>query len=140
MKKFLLTAVFAVLALTVSAQYSAPFTTYTPVYVDGYGNSSQQYSNPFANSEPIFTPPSQPQQQQSQILSTRGYYFKNNQWNSVLVKVQVIGDYVYVVGVKKQTGWSSDKLKASSTQLMPQNIRESFDYYVSDYSYGRIYF
>ena len=135
----------AVMVMSLSA--SAQFTTFEPVIVDRNGNRVQMNSgnnsyNNYYNMNPYnYGTPQRQQQQPTQVISTRGYYIKNNQWNSVLIRVKVVGEDVYVVGIKRQaTGWSNSSSKASSTQFMQQEIRDNFDYYVGDYVYGNIYF
>lgn len=140
---------FLLMAMMMSLTASAQFTTYKPVIVDrngnwvnyNDGNNNSNYSNPYNNNTYQYRTPQRSQQQQSQTISTRGYYIYNNQWKSVLIKVQIIDDKVYVVGIKRQsTGWANEKKQAYSTQLMQQEIKDNFDYYIGDYVYGKIYF
>lgn len=140
---------FVLMAMMMSLTASAQFTTYKPVIVDrngnwvnyNDGNNNSNYSNPYNNNTYQYRTPQRSQQQQSQTISTRGYYIYNNQWKSVLIKVQIIDDKVYVVGIKRQsTGWANEKKQAYSTQLMQQEIKDNFDYYIGDYVYGKIYF
>lgn len=142
-------AMFVLMAMMMSLTASAQFTTYKPVIVDrngnwvnyNDGNNNSNYSNPYNNNTYQYRTPQRSQQQQSQTISTRGYYIYNNQWKSVLIKVQIIDDKVYVVGIKRQsTGWANEKKQAYSTQLMQQEIKDNFDYYIGDYVYGKIYF
>ena len=143
MKKFM----FIATALLMSLSASAQFTVFEPVIVDRNGNwvnresnSSRDYNNSYDFNMPQPSQPSQ-QQQQSQVFSTRGYYINNNQWVSVLLKVKVIEDNVYVVGIKRSTtGWSNESIRAYSTELMQKEIKDNFDYYIGDYVYGKIYF
>lgn len=135
----------AVMMMSLSA--SAQFTTFEPVIVDRNGNRVQMNSgnnnyNNYYNTNPYnYSTPQRQQQQPSQLLSTRGYYINDNQWNSVLLRVKVVGEDVYVVGIKRQaTGWSNSSSKAFSTQFMQQEIKDNFDYYVRDYIFGNIYF
>lgn len=158
MKKLL--SLLAVMLIAISADAQAPFTYYRPLqpstgggsnsqpsynYGNGYGNSygnsygnnyGNSYGNSYYNSAPRST-----QQEEAQVLSTRGYYVKDNQWNTVLLRVKVVGNNVYVVGIKRSsTGWSQQSTKASTTDHLQKEIKEVFDYYIGDYVYGRIYF
>lgn len=143
MKRLMLIGAVMMMSLSTSAQ----FTTFEPVIVDRNGNrvqmnsSNNSYNNYYNTTPYNYGTPQRQQQQPAQVISTRGYYIKNNQWNSVLIRVKVVGEDVYVVGIKRQaTGWSNSSSKASSTQFMQQEIRDNFDYYVGDYVYGNIYF
>ena len=145
MKRNLLFVILLFAAFNAFAQ--APFTHYRPAPDVQYSpQPSNDYNNLFNynyNTTPNYynsTP--QPQQQEpSQILSTRGYYIKNGQWNSVLLKVKVVGERVYVVGIKREnTGWNDCNYQAYTTNLMQQEIKQNFDYYIGDYNYGKIYF
>lgn len=146
MKKY----VFFFMAMMMSMVASAQFGVYQPVIVDRNGNwvnrgtnSNSYNNNNYQNYNPYnYSTPQRPQQQKkSQIVSTRGYYINNNQWNSVLLKVQVIDEKIYVVGIKRSsTGWSNESIRAYSTELMQKEIKDNFDYYIGDYVYGRIYF
>ena len=94
----------------------AQFTTYEPVIVDRSGNwvnrneslNSNNYNN--YNNENNYNysiPQRSEQQQQSQILSTRGYYFNNNQWNPVLLRVKVIGENAHnFISLNRKNGIS----------------------------------
>lgn len=135
--------------MLITGKSSAQFTVYKPVIVDRNGNWVNRNNEtnspglaPFdINPYNFGSTPQQPQVQESQVISTRGYYINNNQWNSVLIKVQIIGDNVYVVGIKRQSvGWTNEKTRAYSTELMQKEIKDNFDYYIGDYSYGKIYF
>lgn len=135
--------------MMISLTASAQFTTYEPVIVDRNGNwvnynnhnNNSNYSNPYNDNSYQYRTPQRSQQQQSQTISTRGYYINNNQWKSVLLKVQIVDEKVYVVGIKRQaTGWSNDRVRAYSTELMQKEIKDNFDYYIGDYVYGKIYF
>jgi hypothetical protein len=148
MKKLL--SILAVMLIAISADAQAPFTYYRPAqpstgggnysqpsynYGNGYGNSYGN-SNSYYNSTPRYSQP-----QAAQVLSTRGYYYKDNQWHAVLLRVKIVDEKVYVVGIKRSTtGWSEQSSRASSTNLLQKEIRDVFDYYVNDYVYGRIYF
>lgn len=132
--------------MMMSLSASAQFTTFEPVIVDRNGNRVQMnsgtnsYNNNYNTNPYNYSTPKR-QQQPAQVISTRGYYIKNNQWNSVLIRVKVVGEDVYVVGIKRQTtGWANSSSKAYSTQFMQQEIRDNFDYYIGDYIYGNIYF
>ena len=119
MKKLML--IISVMLISISA--SAQFTTYEPVIVDRSGNrvdlnsGSNSYGfnnqyNPYNYSSPQRPQQVQPQAQpqvESQVISTRGYYIKNNQWNSVLIRVKVVGENVYVVGVFEKFSCSLDR-------------------------------
>lgn len=134
-------SLFIIFAMFFSITASAQFVIFESV--EGYGNrSQQQYNNSgynsYNNQNQYYQAPPKPQ---SQIISTRGYYIKDNQWNSVLLKVKVVGNDVYVVGIKRQTtGWTESNLKAHSTLLRQQEIKDNFDYFVGDYVYGDIFF
>ena len=146
MKKLLLFLSVMLISLSASAQ----FTVYKPVIVDKNGNWVNRNDNNSNNYNPNndniynFSTPQrsqQQQQQQSPAISIRGYYNSNDQWKSVLIKVQIIDKKVYVVGIKRQTtGWSNEKTRAYSTELMEKEIKDNFDYYIGDYVYGKIYF
>ena len=144
MKKNLLIILTSIISLSASAQ----FTTFEPVIVDRYGNrvemnSSRSNSNSSSNYY-NYNPYNYQQRQQvhsSQTLSTRGYYIKNNQWHPVLLKVKVIGEEIWVTGIKRQTiGWSNCDKRVNSTRYLQEEISNSFDYYVGDYEFGNIYF
>lgn len=133
-------SLFIIFAMFFSITASAQFVIYESA--EGYGSrSQQQYNNSGYNNYNLDQYYQAPPKPQSQIISTRGYYIKNNQWNSVLLKVKVVGNDVYVVGIKRQsTGWSNSNTKASTTDIMQREIKDNFDYYIRDYGYGIIYF
>ena len=135
---------FVMLFLLMCLSASAQFVVYRSLEPVNSNNGSNSYNNSNSNSYEQFnyTPPQRTQpQSQSQVISIRGYYVKDNQWNTVLLRVSVINDNVYVVGIKRNsTGWSNSKIKAYSTELMQQEIKDAFDYYIGDYVYGKIYF
>lgn len=141
MKKLL--SCLLVMLVSISASAQVQFYQYKPYQPSRSGNS---YGNNYGNnygSDNLFnySTPQRPQQQYSQIISTRGYYIKGNQWHSVLLRVKVIDEQVYVVGIKRSTtGWSNEPTRAYSTELMQKDIKENFDYYINDYINGRIYF
>ena len=145
MKKIIFIALTMMVSLAASAQYSAPFVIYTPITGGSNGsNSNNLNSNNYGGYNPFgydsySMPGRSHQQQESQVLSTRGYYKKNGQLCSVLIRVQVRGNDVYVVGIKKSSvGWTNTQIKAET--LLFDELKDHFDYYVHDYSYGRIYF
>lgn len=148
MKKLL--SLLAVMLIAITADAQAPFTYYRPVQPstggDGYSQPSYNYGNSYSNgygnsNSYYYSAPQSSQQEGSQVLSTRGYYIKDNQWNTVLLRVKIVDEKVYVVGIKRSTtGWSEQSSRASSTNLLQKEIRDVFDYYVNDYIYGRIYF
>ena len=140
MKKLL--SLLAVMLIAITADAQAPFTYYRPVQPSTGGDSYSQPSYNYGNSNSYYySAPQSSQQEGSQVLSTRGYYFKDNQWNTVLLRVKVVGNNVYVVGIKRSsTGWSQQSTKASTTDYLQKEIKEVFDYYIGDYVYGRIYF
>lgn len=132
-------------AMLMSINSYAQFTTYEPVIVDGNGNWVNRNSGSYPNYSPdnYRAPQRAPQrsQQNNPIISTRGYYFKDKELKTVLLRVKMIDDNLYVVGIKRNsTGWSNTKTKVSSTQFMQKEIRDIFDYYIRDYNYGIIYF
>ena len=123
----------------------AQFITYEPVIVDHNGNrvdinsstsNNYNYYNPNINDTPQGF-----QQAPSQVSSIRGYYIKNNQWNSVLIRVKIVGENISVVGVKRSIGWDNRNFyiyKVSPT--MSQEIKDNFEYYINAYDFGNIYF
>lgn len=156
---------FAVLFVSVAVYAQSPFMVYKPFMSDRNGNRtdmsngsksnnynnyynykspqrSNSYGNNYYNYNPYYNSSSQQSQQKmSQLISTRGYYIKNNQWWSVPLRVKIIDERVYVIGIKRQsTGWANETIKASSTDFMQKEIRDNFDYYIRDYGYGVIYF
>ncbi len=142
MKKLL--SILAVMSITITAYAQAPFTIYKPLLPSTGGSYSQPSYN-FGNSYDEgnyyhYNAPRSNRQENSQVISTRGYYVKDSQWYSVLLKVKVIGEDVYVVGIKRATGWSRQSTKAYPTDYLQEKIKEVFDYYIGDYIYGRIYF
>lgn len=138
--------VFILLTLLMCLSASAQFVVYRSLEPVNSNNGANSYNNSNYNNYYQFnyTPPQRSQSQpqpQSSVISIRGYYVKDNQWNTVLLRVSVINDDVYVVGIKRNsTGWSNSKIKAYSTELMQQEIKDAFDYYIGDYVYGKIYF
>lgn len=136
-------SLFFIVAMLVSTTASAQFVVFESATVGSNSRKIQQQSsndsyNGYYNQNQYYQSPQRPQ---TQVLSTRGYYIKDNQWNSVLLRVKIIGDDIYVIGINRQsTGWSNCSSKASSTQFMQQNIKDNFDYYIGDYVYGKIYF
>lgn len=140
MKKYLFVTILLLTSITVFAQ-NAPFVIYTPAPDIRSNNSYNNYYNYNNNYDNLYNIQPRQQEHSSQTLSTRGYYIKNNQWNPILLKVQIVGEDIRVIGIKRQTvGWTKSDYKAYSTQLMQQEIKDNFDYYIGDYEYGKIYF
>lgn len=144
MKK--LFSILAVMFIVISADAQAPFTYYRPLQPStgggSYSQPSYNYGNRYGNSNSYYnSTPRYSQREAPQVLSTRGYYYKDNQWHAVLLRVKIVDELVYVFGIKRSTtGWSEQSSRAYSTNLLPKEIRDVFDYYVNDYIYGRIYF
>ena len=141
MKKFILTALVMLVSITAFAQ----FTVYEPVIVErnrNSGNTNSGYYNNRSYGNNNYYNYSTPQQTQpSQTTTVRGYYIKNNQWHSVLMRVRIDGDDVYINGIKRSMGWDNNKYPIYSVQpTMPQTIKENFEYYINAYDYGKIYF
>lgn len=141
MKKFILTTLVMLTSITAFAQ----FTVYEPVIVErnrNSGNTNSGYYNNRSYGNNNYYNYSTPQRAQpSQTTTVRGYYIKNNQWNSVLMRVKIDGDDVYVNGIRRSMGWDNTKYPIYSVQpTMPQQIKENFEYYINAYDYGRIYF
>jgi hypothetical protein len=142
MKKFILTALVMLVSITSFAQ----FTVYEPATVDRSRNSGNSYSGYYYNNRNYnnynsynYSVPQQPQS--SQTSTVRGYYIRNNQWQSVLLRVRIDGDDVYINGIKRSMGWDNNKYPIYSVQpTMPQTIKENFEYYINAYDYGKIYF
>ena len=140
MKKYLFVTLLLLTSITVFAQ-NAPFVIYTPAPDVRSNNSYNNYYNYNNNYDNLYNFQQRQQDRSSQILSIRGYYIKNNQWNPILLKVKIIGEDIWVTGIKRgSVGWTNSNNKAYSTQFMQQEIKDNFDYYIGDYEYGKIYF
>ena len=127
----------------VSITSFAQFTIYEPATVDrNSGNpNSGYYNNRNYNNYNSYNYSIPQQPQSSQTSTVRGYYIRNNQWQSVLMRVRIDGDNVYINGIKRSMGWDNTKYPIYSVQpTMPQQIKDNFEYYIDAYGYGRIYF
>ena len=107
MKKLMMIFAVQLVTMTVSAQ--VPFVKYNPVIVDNNGNRvntdgssyNQNYNNQDYNSY------NQYQQSTPKYQTVRGNYYSrsNDDWYSILARIEITKYRIRLVGTKGRFGW-----------------------------------
>ena len=143
MKKLMMIFAVQLVTMTVSAQ--VPFVKYNPVIVDNNGNRvntdgssyNQNYNNQDYNSY------NQYQQSTPKYQTVRGYYYSrsNDDWYSILARIEITKYRIRLVGTKGRFGWDECNYQVHElSPSEPQYIRDNFSYYALTSRFGRIHF